>query len=58
MNWMLYLLLYLLLAFNGLALLNTLAVIFSDYDLDRRDGVAFLLAGLLTPVNLIWLASL
>ncbi|MFY8143060.1 MAG: hypothetical protein ACOVMT_04155 [Caulobacter sp.] len=58
MSWLLYIVLYLLLAVNGIALLNTLEAIFGDHDLDDTDTVWFIMAGLLTPLNLIWLASL
>lgn len=58
MNWMLYVVLYLLLMVNGMALLSTFASIFSDEDLDETDVIWFLIAGALTPLDLIWLASL
>ncbi len=58
MSWLLYVVLYLLLMVNGMALLNTLEAVCRDQDLDDTDTVWFILAGLLTPLNLIWLASL
>jgi hypothetical protein len=57
-SWLLYVVLYLLLMVNGMALLNTLEAVCRDQDLDDTDTVWFILAGLLTPLNLIWLASL